>query len=93
MNAADQAQVNVNNTMMMSALTVIPSVIGIIGSLSTITASWTAIQGAAAAATEGLSVAMDFLSANPIVLVIAGIAALAIGFMKPISIVDPSETQ
>ena len=43
-----EAQVNVNNTMMMSALTVIPSVIGIIGSLSTITASWTAIQGAAA---------------------------------------------
>ena len=79
---ADQAQVNVNNTMMMSALTVIPSVIGIIGSLSTITASWTAIQGAAAAATEGLSVAMDFLSANPIVLVIAGIAALAIGLYE-----------
>ena len=46
---ADEAQVNVNNTMMMSALTVIPSVIGIIGSLSTITAICllTAIQGAA----------------------------------------------
>jgi len=67
---------------MMSALTVIPSIIGIIGSLSTVTASWTAIQGAAATATEVLGTAMDFLCANPIVLVIAGIAAIAIGLYE-----------
>ncbi len=41
-----------------------------------------AIHGALTTATEALSGAMDFLAANPIVLVIAGIAALAIGLYE-----------
>ncbi len=78
----DEAQRNVNNTIMMSSLTIIPSIITAIGSLSTITASWTAIQGAASVAADAFGIALDFLSANPIVLVIAGIAALALGIYE-----------
>lgn len=40
------------------------------------TAAWTTICGIATAVTEGFSAAMLFLSANPIVLVVAAIAAL-----------------
>ncbi len=66
----DVAQRNLNDRMMMTAMTVVPSVIGVIGSLSTITESWTAIQGAAAVASDALGSALDFLAANPIMAVI-----------------------
>lgn len=67
---ADMMQGNLNEAMVMSAMTVIPSLITMITSVSTLTTSWTAV-------TKAASTALTFLSANPIVLVIAGIAALA----------------
>jgi hypothetical protein len=68
------AQTNVNNSMAMAAMTVIPSIITMISSISTITESWTAV-------TEAAGGALDFLAANPIVLVVAGIAALVMGLI------------
>lgn len=76
---ADEAQRNVNNTMIMAGLTVVPSIISAFVSLNTLLTATPAIETAVATATGAVSTAMDFLAANPIVLVIAGIAALAIG--------------
>src|SRR5271157_2191262 len=68
------AQRNVNNSMLMAALTVIPSLITIGAAASTAIANM-------GAASEALSGALDFLQMNPIVLVIAGIAALVAGLI------------
>jgi len=76
------AQNSMNQTIMTSALTIIPSVIGIVGSLSQVMEAYPAIAGAVSVATDGIGTAMDFLSANPIVLVIAGIALLAVGLYE-----------
>ncbi len=78
----DEAQRNANNTIMMSALTIIPSCIGMVTSLNSVMAAYPAIASAVSGATEGISTAMDFLAANPIVLVIVGIAALAFGLYE-----------
>ena len=75
----DEAQRRVNDTIMMSSLTIIPSIITGFTSLNTLLTATPAIETAVATATGAVSTAMDFLAANPIVLVIAGIAALAIG--------------
>ena len=79
---ADEAQRNVNNTMIMAGLTVVPAVISAIVSLNTLLTATPAIESAVATATGAVSTAMDFLAANPIILVIAGIAALAIGLYE-----------
>ena len=71
---AELAQGNVNQAMMSAAVTVIPSLITMITSVSTLTKGWTAV-------TEGISGAMSFLAANPIILVVAGIAALVAGLI------------
>jgi hypothetical protein len=73
---AQEAQRNLSNDYMMAGVQVVPTVISAITALSTLTAAWPAVAGAASSATEALSGAMDFLAANPIILVIAGIAAL-----------------
>jgi hypothetical protein len=75
----DEAQRRVNDTIMMSSLTIIPSIITGFTSLNTLLTATPAIESAVATATGAVGTAMDFLAANPIVLVIAGIAALAIG--------------
>ena len=77
-----EAQNNVNQTIMMSTLTIIPSCIGMVGSLSQVMAAYPAVAGAVSSATEAVGTAMDFLAANPIILVIMGIAALAIGLYE-----------
>ena len=79
---ADEAQRNVNNTMMMSSLTIIPSVIMAFTSLNTLYGAYPALAGAVSTATDAIGGALDFLAANPIILVIAGIAALAIGLYE-----------
>jgi hypothetical protein len=79
---ADEAQRNVNNTMIMAGLTVVPAVISAIVSLNTLLTATPAIESAVATATGAVSTAMDFLAANPIILVIAGIAALVIGLYE-----------
>jgi hypothetical protein len=71
---AELAQGNVSQAMMSAAVTVIPSLITMITSVSTLTKGWTAV-------TEGISGAMSFLAANPIILVVAGIAALVAGLI------------
>jgi hypothetical protein len=71
---ADMIQGNLNEAMVQSALTVIPSLITMITSISTLTQGWTAV-------TQGVSGALNFLAANPIVLVVAGIAALIAGLV------------
>jgi phage-related protein len=71
---ADMIQGNLNEAMVQSALTVIPSLITMITSISTLTQGWTAV-------THGASAALNFLAANPIVLVVAGIAALVAGLV------------
>lgn len=71
---ASMIQGNLNEAMFQSALTVIPSLITMITSVSTLTKGWTAV-------TQGISGAMSFLGANPIVLVIMGIAALVAGLI------------
>jgi hypothetical protein len=76
------AQNNMNQTIMMSSLTIIPSVIGAFTSLSTVLTSFGLVGSASTVMTDGLSMAMWTLAANPIVLVIAGIAALAIGLYE-----------
>jgi len=71
---ADMAADNQRKTMMQMAVSVIPTLItGITGVISIIQ-NWGAV-------TQGLSGAMTFLSANPIILVIAGIAALIAGII------------
>jgi hypothetical protein len=71
---ADMAQRNYNNTIAFSAMTVIPSLITAFSSIITIGPGVTG-------ALDAISGAMDFLAANPIVLVIAGIAALIAGLI------------
>jgi hypothetical protein len=78
----DEAQRNLNSTIMMSSLQIIPGVIGAFTSLNTLVSSYPAIATAASGATDALSTAMDFLAANPIVLVITGIALLAVGLYE-----------
>jgi len=68
------AQDNVNNSIAFSVMTVIPSLITAFASITTIGPGVTGAIGA-------ISGAMDFLAANPIVLVIAGIAALVVGLI------------
>jgi hypothetical protein len=70
----EMAQRNLNNTMMMSALTVIPSLITMVTSIAT-------VAPLASGAVSRLSGALDFLAANPIVLVIAAVAALVVGII------------
>jgi len=71
---ADMAAENQRKTMMMMAVSVIPTLItGITGVISIIQ-NWGAV-------TQALSGAMTFLSANPIILVIAGIALLIAGII------------
>ncbi|MGB8781239.1 MAG: hypothetical protein WCD81_11415, partial [Candidatus Bathyarchaeia archaeon] len=71
---ADEAQRNYNNTIAFSAMTIIPSLI-------TAFTSITKIGPAVTAATDAMSGALDFLAANPIVLVIVVIAALIMGLI------------
>jgi len=71
---ADMAADNQRKTMMTMAVSVIPTLItGITGVISIIQ-NWGAV-------TQALSGAMTFLSANPIILVIAGIALLIAGII------------
>jgi hypothetical protein len=71
---ADMASENQRKTMMTMAVSVIPTLItGITGVISIIQ-NWGAV-------TQALSGAMTFLSANPIILVIAGIALLIAGII------------
>ena len=77
--SVDRAQLvqdNMNEAMVSSALTVIPTVITAIGSLSAITESWSVIQGVATGATSALGAALDFLAANPIMLVVTAIGVI-----------------
>jgi hypothetical protein len=76
------AQNSVNESIMMSAVMIIPSVITMFTSLNTLIGTYPAIATAASAATDALGTAMDFLAANPIVLIIAGIALLAVGLYE-----------
>jgi hypothetical protein len=71
---AELAQGNVNQAMMSAAVTVIPSLITMITSVSTLTKGWTTV-------TQDISGAMSFLAAHPIILVVAGIAALVAGLI------------
>jgi hypothetical protein len=71
---ADMIQGNLNETIVQSALTFIPSLITMITSVSTLMTGWTAV-------TQGVSAALTFLQANPIILVIAGVAALIAGII------------
>jgi len=66
---AGQAQENLTKSMISAAVTAIPGIIGMVGSFSTITKNSSGIV-------EGLSGALSFLSANPIVLVLLGIGLL-----------------
>jgi hypothetical protein len=71
---AEEAQRNYNNTIAFSVMTVIPSLI-------TMTTSLTTVMPMLSGAIGGVSDALDFLAANPIILVIAGIAALIVGLV------------
>jgi hypothetical protein len=77
-----EAQNNVNETMIMAGLSVIPTVLTSINAINNVMKAYPDIATAVSGATEGISDAMDFLAANPIVLVIVGIAALAIGLYE-----------
>lgn len=66
---ADMSQRNMNNSMIYAALTVIPSVISIVTTVSK-------CIGGFSGAMEALGGVLDFLSANPIVLVVAAIAGI-----------------
>ena len=66
---AEMSQSHLNQSMVQAALTVIPSLVTMISSLATMTKSWTS-------ATEMAGVALTFLQAHPIILVIAAIAEL-----------------
>lgn len=65
------AQLNVNNSMVMAAVTVIPSIITMVSSVITITQGWTGAQAA-------LNLVLE---ANPILLVVAAVAALVVGLV------------
>ena len=71
---ADMAQRNYNNTIAFSVMTVIPSLITAFTSITT-------IGPAVTVAIDAISGAMDFLATNPIILIIAGIAALVAGLI------------
>jgi hypothetical protein len=71
---SDMAQRNYNNTLIFSAMTVVPSLITAFTSITT-------IGPAVSGAVEAIGGAMDFLAANPVVLIIAGIAALVMGLI------------
>jgi len=71
---ADEAQRNYNNTLIFSALSVIPSLITAVTSLIT-------IMPTLSGAIEGVGAVLEWLEMNPIVLVIAGIAALVAGLV------------
>jgi hypothetical protein len=77
-----EAQNNVNQTLVMAGLSVIPTVLTTINAMNSVMRSYPAIASGVSSATEAVSGAMDFLAANPIMLVIAGIAALAIGLYE-----------
>jgi phage-related protein len=79
---AELVQRNANNTIMQFAISVVPSMI------TMVTSGITAFQNFGAA-TQALSGAMSFLAANPIVLVIAGIAALAMGLIYAYNTCEP----
>jgi hypothetical protein len=79
---ADMLQGNLNETIVRGALQVIPTAITMISSIGMITTNWTQ-------ATQGISSAMTFLAANPIVLVIAGVAALVIGLIYLYNTCEP----
>lgn len=68
---ADLAQRNYNNSLIMTGVTIIPSVISAISAVSHATEIWEGIQAA-------MNVVMD---ANPIFLVVAAIAALTAGIV------------
>jgi hypothetical protein len=68
---ADMSQRNVNNSMVMAALTVIPSLIAIVNTVANAQQIWTGIQWA-------LNIAMDANPAAIIALAIAGLVAIVI---------------
>ena len=78
----NEAQRNVNNSIMMSAISVVPTIISGITGLSAAFTAFGMTGGIVTGVVDGLNMAMAFLAANPIVLVVAGIAALAIGLYE-----------
>lgn len=76
---ANMAQNNVNNSMVMAALTVIPSLIAIINTVANATQIWAGIQAA-------LNVVMD---ANPIILVALAIAGLVAAVIYAYNVCPP----
>ena len=78
----EEAQRNMNNTIVMSSLQIIPGVIGAFTSLNAVFTAYPAVGRRSSAATEAVGAAMDFLAANPIILVVAGVAALAVGLYE-----------
>ena len=76
------AQNNVNSAIMMSAVMIIPSAMTMFTSLNTLMTAYPGIATAVTGATEVMGTAMDFLAANPIILVIAGVAAVALGLYE-----------
>jgi len=79
---ADMLQGNLNETIMRSALQAIPTTITAISSIAMITTNWTA-------ATQGVSSALLFLQANPLVLVAVGVAALVAGLIYLYTTCEP----
>jgi hypothetical protein len=76
------AQNNMNSAIMMSTVMIIPSAITMFTSLNTLMTTYPGIATAVTGATEAMSTVFDFLAANPILLVIVGLAALAIGLYE-----------
>jgi hypothetical protein len=68
---ADMAQRNMNSTMMYAALTVIPSLMSVVSTV-------TSLAGGFTGAIDAVGGALDFLSANPIVIVVAAIAGIVL---------------
>ncbi len=77
-----EAQREVNNSIMMSAVSVIPTVISGITGLSAAFTAFGMTGGVVTGVVDGLNMAMAFLAVNPIVLVIAGIALLAVSLYE-----------
>lgn len=75
-------QRNLNDTIMMSSLQIIPGVIGAFTSLNTLISAYPTVAGAASAASDALGTALDFLAANPIVLVVAALVAVGVGLYE-----------
>jgi hypothetical protein len=67
---------------MMSAVMIIPSAITMFNGLNTLVGTYPGIATAASAASDALGTAMDFLAANPIVLVITAVSLLAVGLYE-----------